>query len=193
MRTVSAGTPCNPPELVEQLFRDNRPIASYVLTRKLNTSAGRYLLFVCGGVDGALQEAEIALWRACRTWKAAISKFSTYACCIIYRQFAELLRDHLRKPAELNSDDSLGKTDVPDKRCGRDQINLEDREWVESLLDRLNEESSTLLREYYLEGNTLKELGRIHGVTNETIRHRLVNVRKAARKMLAVDASDCIG
>lgn len=170
---------CNPPDVADRLFNENRKLASFVLNRKLAGSGARLILAACGGRDGAQQDAEITLWNAARYWRPdGGANFATYACCAIYRMFADVLRKQKPVPTPTQG---LDKIDCTDHDRRKKQDTKEFTEYILSLIDKSDE---TLLRRYHLDGKTLLELSKEDAVTRETVRMRLCQVRRRAANIL---------
>ena len=171
---------CNPPAVIDELFNANRRLCTFVLNRLMLGSKATPLLLACGGREACIQEAEIALWNAARYFdKDRGIKFATYACCSIYRRFADVLRNH--RPLPLTRDD-VDKVDDTDMRQRKQS---ETAEFVARILSRIGASDRSLLTRYYLEGKTLLTMGAEDGVTREMIRQRLLTVRRRVKRCLA--------
>ncbi len=110
----------------------------------------------------------------------------------LYRVSTNLALDHVRKAKhELLSDEPLG-AEVPDGDPLPEAELLEKKRniAVRKAIEQLDEANRTVINLHYFSGMTVSEISEATGISQGTIKSRLVRARKLLSEMLKAEAMD---
>lgn len=132
-------------------------------------------------LEDVVSIGRVGLWKAALTYdKTKGMKFSTYATTVIFNEISNTRRtEYRRKIPSVSLQSNIPGTDAPVEDFAEDSLDLEEKVYLNSIVDYLKESPETRL---YMEGYTLREISPQVGVSRTWANQRIHLRREEARK-----------
>lgn len=157
------GLLANKAEIIEYLYREFPPLARALLLRQ-------------GGkeeeIQDAIQEGMIALWKNTRQGKYQLNenaKMSTYFVEVCKRRWAE--KNRKKKNQSSMSIDEMPLLS-PNPNALELWLKKEEMEQFETVYEQLNERCRQMLRRFYYEKESMKQIALAFAITEATARNQ---------------------
>ena len=140
---------------------------------------------ICGNMQDAedvVQESYVKAYRNLHTFRSE-SKFSTWLYRIVYNTAITQTKTRMWMGMQ-----ETGIEDAYDRGENTLEINLEEmdrKEVVSDILQRMPKGDALLLTLYYMEDNPVKEIAKITGLNEPNVKVKLFRARKMFKELLA--------
>lgn len=145
-------------------------------------------------VEDLVAEANVALHAAVNAFDCHRGyRFSTYATCAIQRSLSRLLRKEVRRSGQESAVDSIVMEEMIAADPGGQPHHEKIDRLVSILVASLSSAERVLVEQRYgvgseSEGRTFAELGKMYGVSGESMRQRLSRIHRKLRCVLEEEA-----
>ena len=166
----------NDDQLIQQILEGDQKAFQLIMEKYQD-----YMYTVCWGIlkndqeaQEATQDTFVKMYRSLKSYNST-SKLSTWLYRIAYRTSLDYLRK--RKDTSPIEDVEFGLKNA-DSSSERKYLNKELSGHLDGLINRLDSEEATVLRLFYLEEHSIKELEEITGLSQSNIKVKLHRSRK---------------
>lgn len=134
-------------------------------------------------VDDVLQDTWIAVWEALPNFEGD-AKFRTWVYSICFHKVQDHWRREHYRPPSASLADAEGRAAYLPKEFS----NIELRQALDRFWTSCSSDQRELMRMYYADGLTLKEIGHVLGRNLNTVKYQFYRVHELAAKELPDDA-----
>lgn len=140
---------------------------------------------ICGNMQDAedvVQESYVKAYRNLHTFRSE-SKFSTWLYRIVYN--TAITQTKARMWMGSQETEIENAYDLGENRLEIDLEEMDRKEVVSDILQRMPKGDALLLTLYYMEDNPVKEIAKITGLNEPNVKVKLFRARKMFKEMLA--------
>jgi len=140
---------------------------------------------ICGNMQDAedvVQESYVKAYRNLHTYRSE-SKFSTWLYRIVYN--TAITQTKARMWMGSQETEIENAYDLGENRLEIDLEEMDRKEVVSDILQRMPKGDALLLTLYYMEDNPVKEIAKITGLNEPNVKVKLFRARKMFKEMLA--------
>lgn len=132
--------------------------------------------------DEAAQDTFIKVYKSLSGYKEE-SKFSSWLYSVAYRTGLDYIRKR-KKTVELNTAMQSGELNIGETTAEKNIENQDLAKWLKLVMDQLPPSEASLLRLFYFDEMSIKEMVEITGLGESNIKVKLYRGRKLMREKL---------